>query len=606
MSAALALDSRADAHPEPFAAVLAIRANACAHFAPPPKIRTADWIEENVVLPGDVSDTPGTMRLYPTQRGICDAVDDPTIDRISWIKPTRIGATAVMVAIVASLAKNNPRNVLCVQPTQDDARDFVVSTVDPTFAASPALRGLMVQDEKSRDTIQSRRVPGGWFKCVGAAPRNMRRHTVHVLLMDEVDGYAPSPEGSVIKLGEKRTMSVRNRLIFMASTPTEAATSNIARAYADSDKRIYELPCPDCGDFFEPTWACVKWDKTEDGEHLPDTAYMACPACGSCIPESKKPAMVDAGRWRATAPHVKGHAGFKCSALISTLENARWGEIVREFLAAKNDPDLLRVWTNTLLGEPFLDRSGDGLDEHALAKRAEPFGLQPIPADVRVITAGVDVQNYGLEIVTLGHSATQMFVLDYETIHGAPTSDAVWQDLDALLRRRFPHPLGGTVGYDAAAVDSSDGNVTDIVYRFTRPRFGRRIVSIKGHDGNRPLIEKSSKAHLYIVGVDGAKSRLYGLLERPGHIRFSSNLPARFYEEIASERRVTFYKSGQPRKRWERIKGMRAEALDATVYAMAVRQLVGVDLTRRENELRGVAGSSTQTVFQSQWMKGER
>src|SRR5690606_5032855 len=141
--------------------------------------------------------------------------------------------------------------------------------------------------------------------------------------------------------------------------------------------------------------------KDDDDNHLPDTAHMVCPACGVVIEESSKPAMVDAGRWRATRPHVKGHAGFRCSALISTLANASWSEIVREFLAAKDDPELLRVWTNTLMGEAFAERGGDGLDESAIAARAEPIALDAIPEDVRIITAGVDVQGYGLEVVTL-------------------------------------------------------------------------------------------------------------------------------------------------------------------------------------------------------------
>lgn len=210
--------------------------------------------------------------------------------------------------------------------------------------------------------------------------------------------------------------------------------------------------------------------------------------------------------------------------------------------------------------------------------------------------------------MTLGHSATQMFALADETIWGAPTADQTWRDLDDLLKRRFPHPLGGTLGYDAAAIDSGDGNVTDIVYQFTRPRFGgRRVVSIKGDAGNRPLIERASKPWLWIVGTDGAKTRLYGLIEQPGHVRFSQDLPARFYEELCAERRVTFYKSGQPRKRWERIKGMRAEALDAFVYAMAVRGLVGVNLTTRENELRAIVKpQAQQTVFRSKWMENPR
>lgn len=584
------------------------KADALAKWAPPPKIRTRDWIPANVTLPADVSDTPGLMALYPTQAGICDAMDDPSIDRIVWQKCARQGATSLMAAITASFVKNNPSNLLWVQPTQDDARDFVVSILEPMFNASPPLAGIIKQNEKKRDTIQSRRYPGGSAKFVGAAPRNMRRHFAHRLFLDEVDAYAPAPgEGDIIALAINRTRTARDRLIFMASTPTDSVTSRIAREYEASDKRIYEIRCPTCAELFELRWEHIHWAKSESGEHLPDTAHAVCPHHGCVIEELSKAAAVEAGGWRATAPHVKGVAGFKSNALISTIEHARWAQIVREFLAAKSDPDLLRVWTNTLLGEAFLDRAGEGLDDATLMARAEPFGLGAIPADVRVLTAGVDVQEDRLEIVTLGHGQTEMYALAFETIHGPPTADTTWRELDDLLKRRFPHALGGQLGYDAAAVDSGSGSHTDIVYRFTRPRFSRRIVSIKGDAGNRPLIDRSSKQGLYLVGVDGAKSRLFGLLERPGLIHFSSDLPARFYEELCSERRVTFYKSGQPRSRWERIKGMRAEALDGFVYAMAVRQLVGVNLTTRENELREVVTApKVPAVFKSAWMQGGR
>lgn len=126
------------------ATVEGIRGRALARLMPPPKINTAEWIGANVVLPGDVSDTPGAMTPFPYQVAICDAVDDPEIERITWQKCARIGATTLMVGIVASFVKNRPSNVMVVQPTQDDARDFVVSTVDGIFAASPALAGLLV------------------------------------------------------------------------------------------------------------------------------------------------------------------------------------------------------------------------------------------------------------------------------------------------------------------------------------------------------------------------------------------------------------------------------------------------------------------------------
>jgi phage terminase large subunit GpA-like protein len=64
----------------------------------------------------------------------------------------------------------------------------MVSDVEPVFAATPALRGALTidTDEGDRNTLLSKRFPGGSLKIVAAkAPRNLRRHTARVLIVDE-------------------------------------------------------------------------------------------------------------------------------------------------------------------------------------------------------------------------------------------------------------------------------------------------------------------------------------------------------------------------------------------------------------------------------------
>lgn len=68
---------------------------------------------------------------------------------------------------------------------------------------------------------------------------------------------------------------------------------------------------------------------------------------------------------------------------------------------------------------------------------------------------------------------------------------------------------------------------------------------------------------------------------------------------------MTFCKAGPPCKRLERMRGARTKALNSFAYAMAVCQLVGADLTQRENELRGVAIARTMPG-RSKWLKGKR
>ena len=87
-------------------------------------------------------------------------------------------------------------------------------------------------------------------------------------------------------------------------------------------------------------------------------------------------------------------------------------------------------------------------------------------------------------------------------------------------------------------------------------------------------------------------------------IRFSEDLEARYFEEIASERIVVRYTRGVPTRLWERKPGMRAECLDATIYGIAVRNLVSVDLERRTAELSSAAAPVRRPqVVRSSWVE---
>ena len=94
-----------------------------------------------------------------------------------------------------------------------------------------------------------------------------------------------------------------------------------------------------------------------------------------------------------------------------------------------------------------------------------------------------------------------------------------------------------------------------------------------------------------------------GANARGNGFRFSSHLKPIFLEQLASERRVVKYFKGQPVRRFERIPGKLAETLDATVYALAARQFVGMSLDRREEDLASVTlPKKPPAVIKSTWL----
>lgn len=552
-----------------------VERNALACLKPPDKLQLSKWIERDVRLPDDVSATPGPVRLWPFQHEIADAIGDPGIERVTLVKPVRVGFTTLLTGAIGNFVKNDPAPMLALLPTEADCRDYVVSDLEPVFEASGELGELLSgdQSENGRNTLMSRRFPGGFLKVVAAkAPRNLRRHNIRVLIIDEADGMEVTKEGGPIPLAIKRTLSFANRKIVIGSTPVFEDTSPVLRGWKNSDQRIFEVPCPECGGLTEIQWAHIKWD-----EGKPETAHFKCPHCEEKIHERHKRKMVQAGSWRALRPEVKDHAGFRMNALISLLANTSWAKLAAEFLESKNDPSDLQTFTNTILAQGW-KTGGEELDDDDLAKKAEDFGLDAIPESVLFITVGVDVQHDRLEVTYLGHSEDKnAYVLGHNVIYGDWDDDTVWAELDEALKTKWNHPLGGVIGVSAAAVDSSDGTTTEKVYSFCFSRRSRKIIAIKGMDGNRSWLaastSKKSGGKLHIVGVDTIKTHIRDRIEM-GTLHFSGDLEPVWFEQLASEKMVRRYVRGQPKLGHERIPGRAAEALDCTVYAFASSRLV--------------------------------
>ena len=572
------------------------------------------WLEQVVRLPPGIASSPGPLKLHPYQRSIADAIADPRVERVSVLKSARIGFTTCLVGAIAHFIVREPSPVLVLMPTESDARGLMVDDIEGLFAESPKLADHLPMPHpgrSDRNTLVHRLFKDGSLKIVAAgAPRNMRRHSARILLIDEVDACQATAEGDAVALALQRTLTWPNRKIVIGGTPLDELTSTIARLYADSDMRVWKVPCPYCHQFSEITWEAISWP-----EGRPSEAVWTCPKCGGEVEERHKARMAARGRWSAQNPE-RGprHVGFKISALASLLPNAAWGTLATEYVKAKDDPALLRVFWNTILGLPWA-AEGAAIDEAALMQRAEPISLDVIPAEVLLLTCGVDCQDDRLELVICGWTKTGACVmLAYEVIHGAIDDDLTWRQLDDLLRQRWNHPLGGQLKIDACAIDGGDGAHLAHVLAFCRARAARRVMCIKGAPGfaRPPLLASKSKmkggGRLWICGSDTVKSRLFDQMQRGTAIRFSNTLPAVFYEMLASERVILHQVAGKPVKRFERIKGMRAEALDATVYAhcaKAALQLGEAAFIQREEQLRSPAikSDAPPPVARSAWMQ---
>jgi phage terminase large subunit GpA-like protein len=570
------------------------------------------WIERTIRLPVGLSAEPGRIAVPPYFREVAGAMVDPRTERITLMKSARLGFSTLLTSLIARHMTEDPAPVLVVLPAELDARNYVVD-IESIFDCSPALQGKLptpaTAGRASRNTLLFRRgTNGASLRLVGAtAPRNLRAVTAKILLIDEADALIDTAEGAAISLAEARTLSFRDRKIVVGGTPLAEDISHIAASYAASTMEVFEVPCLSCGAFSEIEWPRIEWP-----EGRPELAAWRCPHCETLLTEASKYEIAKEGRWRAQSPSAgPEHRGFRISSLVSSLPAASWGKLAAEYERVKDDDDRLKVFTNVVLGLPWKEIAEE-LDEGELARRAEGFDLDHVPAEVLAITVGADVQDDRIEISALGHTRDgAVLVLGHVTIWGSPIDDDTLAELDKVLRQRFRHPAGGALKIDAAVIDAGDGGHYDAIMRFANTRMSRRVLAGKGAAGfARPAIQssKTKKGRLFIVGVDGLKTQIINRLARGRSIRFSHALDAAYFEQLAGERRVVRMARGRPVARFERRPGVkRVEALDCLVYGLAAKaalQLGEAAFDQREQDLQTPAPAkpAPAPVGRSQWL----
>jgi phage terminase large subunit GpA-like protein len=582
-------------------------------WAPPPELTVSQWADAHRRLSSEASAEPGRWRTdrAPYQRGIMDAMHDPEIHTIVIMSSAQVGKSEILLNIVGYYIHQDPAPILLLQPTLDMAEAFSKDRIATMVRDTPPLNTL-IADPRSRDsgnTLLHKKFPGGHLTLAGAnSPASLASRPVRIVLADEVDRYPASAgaEGDPVQLAMARTKTFWNRKIVLTSTPTLAGISRIEKAWQQSDQRRYFVPCPECG-HYQP----LEWEQITFDEHKPETAACACRQCGVVISEQHKPALLAAGRWVGGADS-DGIAGFHLNELYSPWRS--WADVARDYLRAKDIPDIYKTWVNTSLGLPYEDRDGDALSPDQLLARREAWREALLPAEIVLLTAGIDTQQDRLEAVLLGWtSAGQCLVICQRVFDGSPNFPQVWHTLDAWLLQTRKSELGADLRIRAACIDSG-GSSTQAVYEFASAREGRDIYAIKGVSGPKPAwpdrasrSRKHRSHRVWNVGVDTIKDMIRARLtitEGPGRIRFGSDLYQSFFRQLTIERRVIKHNGkGRPVRSWVKPSGARNEAWDCTVYGFAaleaLKAIRRLDLSRLSVSPASTPAAPTRKVVRS-------
>ena len=571
---------------------------------PPPDLTLSEWADTFRRLSAGSSAEPGRWRTSkaPYQKEIMDAITDISIRKVVIMSAAQVGKTDAMVLNpIGYYVHYDPSPIMVIQPTIDMAEKFSKEKLSPMIRDTPVIAERI--NEKSRNsgnTIMQKIFPGGFVTIAGAnSPTGLRSHTVRILLADEIDGYPASAgsEGDPLMLATKRQTTYWNKKQVSISTPTIKGASRIEVEYEHSSKGEWNTPCPCCGELQPLVWSGVVFDKDD----LTEINYV-CSKCGVISSEAEwKEKFID-GKFIHEDPEnpVKG---FHLNTLASTLTT--WREVVEKFLVAneevkKGNVELMKVWTNTEMGQTW-EEDGETIEDEELIKRRENYNCE-IPADVLYLTAGVDTQDDRFEVEVVGWGPEyESWGIKFAALYGdtGNMQDPVWDNLDAFLSQSFEKPDGSKLKIIVTCMDSG-GHRTNQVYKFCKVRFNRRIFAIKGsNDSAAAYIQKPTKnnreqAYLFTIGVDTGKSWLMDRLKLsepgPGFCHFpredGRGYDEKYFKGLTSEKKVMRYKMGRPYFAWElkdRGEHRRNEALDCRNYATAAIEISGLPLKKPED-----------------------
>ncbi|ECF6833046.1 terminase [Salmonella enterica subsp. enterica] len=556
----------------------------------PPKIqKTSDWIKAGGVM--KLVDGPAMGLDFVPFSFQClpmDIAQERSTKKIVIQACSQLLKTQVMTVIAMSKMVNDPANFAFASSSADEIKKFRLGKFMPVVESSPVLSPLVTNksDKNAANNAKQTELKNGtfiyWLNL--NTPGNLRGITCNTVLLDEVSNVEVGPEGNPIVLAEARTSTFGDdALVVVASTPLYK-NDLINSEFNLSDKR-YWFVTHECGHEYKFEWEQVKFQfkQLENGRAIPDstTAKLMCPHCNKEIDEHTRHQMVNNGRWIATNPNgEKGVVGFQCSRMISPLNTIE--EMVSKYADALYSFNLQTFYNNEL-GEVYENEYEKELDIIQLEQtRDDSFNLHNIPEKALGICIATDQQLDRLESTVIAFDEKNVWVLGHEFFysHDCTKIEApAWNELDKFCRQNFKTPSGRIIPTLAVFVDSSNGNATETVKRFT----GRwaKYHPIKGSSSTTsPLFKKSTEAgyKLQILNVHEGKLTIRKLLNHmlsdepqlaPTQLHFSSSLPHDYFEQLTAEE----LKPKGGKLQWRLKQGQkRNEAWDCLVYSLIARE----------------------------------
>lgn len=144
-------------------------------------------------------------------------------------------------------------------------------------------------------------------------------------------------------------------------------------------------------------------------------------------------------------------------------------QIVYDWLDALKDPNGVKTFVNTTLGETFEEAVAEKLNHELLMDKVMHYAAS-VPERVVYLTAGIDSQRNRYEMYVWGWApGEEAFLVDKQIIMGRHDDEATLLRVDDAINRKYRHVDGTEMTISRICWDTG-GIDQEIVYRRSKTR----------------------------------------------------------------------------------------------------------------------------------------
>ncbi len=357
-----------------------------------------------------------------------DTLNSRHFDSVVFVGPAQSGKTdALIINWTLFSTVVDPMDLIIYSPSGAAAKDFSVRRIDRLVRDTKEVKAALLTDKDADGKFQKQFKAGNLLTLSWPSTNELSGKPVGRVAITDYDRIDDDigGEGSAYDLGKKRTTTFGSFAMTLAeSSPSREVEDNkkilssdheappckgILSLYNRGDRRLYYVPCPDCGNHFSPKFEHLVWDtKIANNSDAADTVEMQCPSCAFKIAPKLRQGMLLAGLWiregqrivdgqLVGTPRRSNIASFWLEGTMARFTT--WAKLVKGYLDASDEltktgsDEALKKFYNTDLGRPYVPQSMLAQrSPEEMESRAETIEQGVVTRNVRALVACVDVQ----------------------------------------------------------------------------------------------------------------------------------------------------------------------------------------------------------------------